>query len=80
MQFNHGISMYGKVLETMGIPGGQFTSVALSALDNVQVMVAQKKATAGYKNSRKRRRRIRKGVEDKIQKAEGAVYRPEVAG
>ena len=35
MQFNHGISMYGKVLERMGIPRVQFTSVALSALDIV---------------------------------------------
>ena len=66
MQYDRGISMYGKVLETMGSPRGQFTSVAFSALDNVQVMMAQKKATAGYKKSRKRRRRIRKGVKDEI--------------
>ena len=63
----------------MGIPRGQFTSVVLSVLDNVRVTVAQKKATAGYKKSRKRRRRIRKGVKDEIQQAEVDEYEPGIA-
>ena len=53
--------------------------MALPAVDNVPVTVAQKKATEGNKESRKRSGRIRKAMEDESQEAEGAVYRPGIA-
>lgn len=68
--------MYGEVLEVTGILRSAFTSAALQAQDDARVTDGDRKATEAFKRARKRRRRVRKGLEDKIQHTEGAMYRP----
>ena len=63
----------------MGIERGTFTTSGLAEQDRKRVDTASKKTTEGCKKARKRRRRVRKGIEDDIQAAEGTVYGPGIA-
>ena len=79
LRFNNGLGSYCEVLEAMGIERGTFTASGLAEQDRKRVDAASKKTTEGCKKARKRRRRVRKGIEDDIQAAEGTVYGPGIA-
>ena len=58
---------------------GTFTASALAEQDRQRINAADRKITEKFKKARKRRRRVRKGLEDEIQAAEGIVYGPGIA-
>lgn len=74
IKFNHGSVMYSQVLREMGIPPGAYTTAAHDAADDQRVAKGERKATDAAKQARKRRRRVRKGIEDDIGHMEGEVY------
>ena len=74
MRFNHGACMYATVIEHMGISQGLHTMRALEEMDATRVKSADRKASEGARQARKRRRRARKGLEDEIVQVEGQVY------
>ena len=73
MRFNHGACMYATVIEHMGISQGLHTMRALEEMDATRVKSADRKANEGARQARKRRR-VRKGLEDEIVQVEGQVY------
>ena len=74
IRFYHGSIMYGHVLEEIGIPQGPYTFIALQAMDAARVAAGERKASERSKQARKRRRRVRKGIEDELQQAEKATF------
>ena len=80
LRFNNGMVSYCQVLEAMDIRRGSYTASAqsLAEEDRRRIVAADRKATQSAKKARKRRR-VRKGLEDDIQAAEGAVYGPGIA-
>lgn len=72
--FNDGAVAVQRILEEMAIPAGTFTLAALRRMDGSRSYHAKRKATEAEKSSRKRRRRVRKGVEDAELQVEGVQY------
>ena len=66
--------MYATVIEHIGILQGLHTMCALEEMDATRVKFADRKASEGARQARKRRRRVRKGLEDEIAQVEGHVY------
>ena len=66
--------MYATVIVHMGISQGLHTMRALEEMDATRVKSADRKASEGARQARKRRRRVRKGLEDEIVQVEGQVY------
>ena len=60
----------------MSLPVGVNTAVMLHSLNDARVYHAERKASQVEKSNRKRRRRIRKGVEEEEREAEGVSYQP----
>lgn len=79
MKFNHGSVMFGRVLTAMGITPGRYTDAHLADTDDARLKYAARKGSAMAKRARKRRRRIRKGLEDEAVEAEGIPYAAGIA-
>lgn len=79
IKFNDGSHAYVKVFEAMGVPPGPYAVSALQRIDATRLRFAQKKASEEARKARKRRRRVRKGIEDDVLEAEGVLYGPGVA-
>lgn len=74
--FNDGASSIELVLEELACPVGPFTASSLRALDRDRLYHSGRKAALPEKAARKRRRRVRKGVEEDLVQAEGPAYGP----
>lgn len=72
--FNDGSVALRRILEEMQCPVGVFTAASARSLDDERVYHAERKASNKEKSARKRRRRIRKGVEEEVLEAEGLTY------
>ena len=79
LRFNNGLVSYLSVLEAMGMERGVFAASILAEQDRRRISAADRKATDRSKKARKRRRRVRKGLEDDIRAAEGVIYGPGIA-
>ena len=78
LRFNNGLVSYLSVLEAMGMERGVFATSILAEQDRRRISAADRKATDRSKKARKRRR-VRKGLEDDIWAAEGVIYGPGIA-
>ena len=58
----------------MHLEPGSFTEGALRVLDQSRAYHAARKASEAEKRGRKRRRRVRKGLQDEELEAEGVQY------
>ena len=72
--FNDGADSVKELYRTISLPVGTHTARLLAALDVQRIQAAERKAVKEEKGARKRRRRVRKGVEDEEREAEGVTY------
>ena len=72
--FNDGAVAVHRILEEMHLEPGSFTEGALRVLDQSRAYHAARKASEAEKRGRKRRRRVRKGLQDEELEAEGVQY------
>ena len=74
VRLNDGAVRLGEVVRMMGCTVGEFMVAGLQEEDRKRVYHAEKKASAEEKRGRKRRRRIRKGLEERLVEQEGVTY------
>lgn len=72
--FNDGTAAIGQLLEDMGLPVGDFTSVGLTKIEEEREKGVARKRSVETKKRRKKRRRVRKGVQEDEVDAEGVSY------
>ena len=72
--FNDVADAVQELYRTMSLPVGTHTARLLAALDVQRIQDEERKAGKEEKGARKRRRRVRKGVEDEEREAEGVTY------
>ena len=72
--FHDGAVAVHRILEEMHLEPGSFTEGALRVLDQSRTYHAARKASEAEKRGRKRRRRVRKGLQDEELEAEGVQY------
>ena len=70
--FNDGSSALGRLMTAMGMPEGEFT--ALAQLDEERQKDAERKRSIGAKSRRKKRRRVRMGIQEDKLDDEGVTY------
>ena len=63
-----------RVLDEMGFPTGHHMTRLIKLLDRERQAHAARKKSEDGKRSRKKRRRIRKGIQDEQQEEEGVTY------
>ena len=73
-RFNDGSRALKTILSEMGLPVGYYTDAALRKLDDGHARDAARKSSDQVESMRKRRRRIRKGVEEETVEVEGITY------
>ena len=74
IKFNHGSKMFERVLEEMGCATSRSTSTRLSCMDADRLYFSKRKHSTEEKEARKRRRRVRKGLEEDTMEEEGVTY------
>ena len=71
--FNDGGMAFEHLLEEMALPVGDHTRKALKWLDEERRKNLARKSSDDFKQSRKKRRRIRKGMQDEMAEVEGVL-------